>query len=130
MAVTLMRCISVSASAAFWASSLASSSAIWAFSASRSAVCSERSWTVAGSEKKGKGEEKTYKKIFKLGEEEEREQRREVKEKDDRYENRFTKRREVEGGMYKNTKRARKIDGGERGDSERHLREREFVNDK
>lgn len=44
MAVTLMRCISVSASAAFWASSLASSSAIWAFSASRSAVCSERSW--------------------------------------------------------------------------------------
>lgn len=45
MAVTLMRCISVSASAAFWASSLASSSAIWAFSASRSAVCSERSWT-------------------------------------------------------------------------------------
>lgn len=44
MAVTLMRCISVSASAAFWASSLASSSAIWAFSANRSAVCSERSW--------------------------------------------------------------------------------------
>lgn len=44
MALTLMRCISVSASAAFWASSLASSSAIWAFSASRSAVCSERSW--------------------------------------------------------------------------------------
>lgn len=48
IAVTLMRCISVSASAAFWASSLASSSAIWAFSASRSAVCSKRSWRGAG----------------------------------------------------------------------------------
>lgn len=43
MAVNLMRCISVSASAAFWASSLASSSAICAFSANRSAVCSDRS---------------------------------------------------------------------------------------
>lgn len=55
MAVTLMRCISASASAAFWASSFASSSAIWAFSASRSAVCSERNWRgAAGGRKRDK----------------------------------------------------------------------------
>lgn len=42
-AVTSSLCLSCSASAALWASSLASSSAIWAFSASRSAVSSERS---------------------------------------------------------------------------------------
>lgn len=58
MAVTLMRCISVSASAAFWASSLASSSAIWAFSASRSAVCSERSWRGARRRGSRKGKHK------------------------------------------------------------------------
>ena len=44
MAVTSSRCLSCSESAALWASSLASSSAIWAFSASRSAVSSDRSW--------------------------------------------------------------------------------------
>lgn len=67
MAVTLRRCISVSASAAFWASSLASSSAIWAFSASRSAVCSERSWRGArrrGS-RKGKHKEEVAGKVTK-----------------------------------------------------------------
>lgn len=43
MAVTSNLCLSCSASAALWANSLASSSAIWAFSASRSAVSSDRS---------------------------------------------------------------------------------------
>ncbi len=42
--LTLIRCISCSASAAFWANSVASSSAICAFSANRSAVSSKRNW--------------------------------------------------------------------------------------